>query len=506
MALRAKEFGGSRRPDMLFFFSDQHARGVAGFAGDPLAQTPNLDRIAASGACFDSAYCPSPICTPSRMSFLSGQWPHEQACWTLEDQLRSDVPTYAHALGAAGYRTILCGRMHSVGPDQLHGYTERDVGDCSPNWPGAPRQDLGVLAGAQGPARVSLERSGRGQSGYEVVDRAATAAALARIEEIRRARAAGSTQPVFLTVSFLLPHCPFVARAEDFDLFEGRVGPPRIARPDRDSEHPTTAAWRTTCGIDDPDPEAVTRARTAYYGLVWRLDAMIGEVLDAWQAAGLGENSLVAYASDHGEMLGDHGLFWKNCFYEGSVGIPLVLSWPGRVLPGMRCPRVVNLVDLGATFLDAAGAPPLPRSRGRSLLGIAADPDAPWIDETYSEYVTDETPQWTGKATVQQRMVRSGRWKLIVTRGARPQLFDLEADPDELYDRAEDPVLDDIRRDLEARAWRGWDADAITREVAARRLEKDVMARWAAQTRPDSAMQFPITAADSWLDGHSGSS
>ncbi|MCP8939108.1 sulfatase-like hydrolase/transferase [Alsobacter sp. SYSU M60028] len=492
---------GRPQPDILFFYSDQHARHVVGHAGDAVAVTPNLDRLARSGVWFDSAYCPSPICTPSRMSMLTGQWPHEQGCWTLEDQLRSDRPTYAHALGAAGYRTVLCGRMHSVGPDQLHGYAERDVGDCSPNWPGAPRQDLGVLAGAQGPARVSLERSGRGQSGYEVVDRAAVAAALERIAEIARARKAGSTQPVFLTVSFVLPHCPFVARAEDFDLFEGRVGPPRLGRPDPDREHPATAAWRRACGIEDFDPQAVIRARTAYYGLVRRLDAMIGEVLDAWHAAGLGGDSLVAYTSDHGEMLGEHGLFWKNCFYEQSVGVPLILSWPGRLPEGARCPRVVNLVDLGATFIAAAGAPALPRSRGRSLLGIAADPDAPWLDETYSEYVTDETPQWTGPTTVQQRMVRAGRWKLVVTRGERPQLFDLAADPDELRDLAEDPALADLRRDLEARVLRGWDADAIAREVAMRRREKNLLAEWARRTHPRSTLQFPITAADSWLDG-----
>ena len=488
------------RPDILFFFSDQHARHVAGYSGDPLNPTPNLDRLAASGVTFDSAYCPSPICTPSRMSMLTGQWPHEQGCWTLEDQLRSDRPTFAHALGAAGYRTILCGRMHSVGPDQLHGYCERDVGDCSPNWPGAKRQDLGVLSGAQGPSLVSLTRSGRGQSGYEVVDRATTAAALARIEEIRRARAAGSTQPVFLTVSFILPHCPFVAQAEDFDRFAGRVGPPRLPRPDPDTEHPTTAAWRRTAGIENPDPEAVIRARTAYYGLVHRLDAMIGEIMDAWNAAGLGDNALTAYTSDHGEMLGERGLFWKNCFYEESVGVPLLMAWPGRLPAGTRCQRVVNLVDLGATFIEAGGGSVLPRSRGRSLLAVAADPRAPWLDETYSEYVTDHTPQWTGPSTTQQRMVRSGAWKLVVTHGERPQLFDLAGDPDELRDLADDPRHEAVRRDLEARALRGWDAELIRREVALRRREKDLLALWAQKTEPRSVIQFPITAADSWLD------
>ena len=169
-----------------------------------------------------------------------------------------------------------------------------------------------------------------------------------------------------------------------------------------------------------------------------------------------------------------------------------------------RCPRVVNLVDLGATFLAAANAPPLPRSRGRSLLGIAADPDAPWLDETYSEYVTDETPQWTGPTTVQQRMVRTGPWKLVATRGARPQLFNLADDPDELRDLAEEPAFADLRRDLEARALRGWDADAITREVAMRRREKNLLAEWARPTRTASFSipSPPRTVGSTTADRH----
>jgi choline-sulfatase len=222
--------------------------------------------------------------------------------------------------------------------------------------------------------------------------------------------------------------------------------------------------------------------------------------MDAWNAAGLGDNTLTAYTSDHGEMLGERGLFWKNCFYEQSVGVPLLMAWPGRLPAGARCPRVVNLVDLGATFIEAGGGSVLPRSRGRSLLAVAADPRAPWLDETYSEYVTDHTPQWTGPSTTQQRMVRSGAWKLVVTHGERPQLFDLAGDPDELRDLADDPRHEAVRRDLEARALRGWDAELIRREVALRRREKDLLALWAQKTEPRSVIQFPITAADSWLD------
>ena len=158
------------RPNLLFLFSDQHARRVAGFHGDPTSPTPNLDRLASEGVVFDNAYCPSPLCVPSRMSMLTGRHPFEQECWTNDDYLRSDAATWLHSLGAAGYRPALAGRLHAMGPDQLHGYADRMVGDHSPNWGGVPRHDLGVLEKANDPWRESLERSGIGQSAYQVKD------------------------------------------------------------------------------------------------------------------------------------------------------------------------------------------------------------------------------------------------------------------------------------------------------------------------------------------------
>ena len=130
-------------PNLLFIFSDQHARHVAGCYGDQVVATPNIDRIAAEGVRFDNAVCPSPICVPSRMSMLTGRHPFRQSCWTNDDVLPSGTPTWLHAMGAAGYRPALMGRLHAIGPDQLHGYAEREIGDHSPNVPGVPRQSLG---------------------------------------------------------------------------------------------------------------------------------------------------------------------------------------------------------------------------------------------------------------------------------------------------------------------------------------------------------------------------
>lgn len=495
------------RPDILFILSDQHARGIAGCYGDPVAQTPHLDRLADAGVTFDAAYCPAPICTPSRMSLLTGRWPHEQHCWTLEDQLASDIPTYAHALGAAGYRTILCGRMHAVGPDQLHGFSERDVGDCSPNWLGAPRQDLGPLAGAQGPApprdgddrsAVGIRLSGRGQSGYQVVDDATTEAACARLEDLAAARAAGDDRPFLLSVGYLLPHCPFVARSADYDAFLGRVGLPRLPPPN--PEHPWLAQWRRTSRTDVTDPQDVIRARTAYYGLVRSLDAGIGRVLDALDRAGFTRDTLIVYASDHGEQLGERGLWWKNTFYEESAGVPLILSWPARIPGAARSARVVNLVDIGATLIAAAGAPQLAGSHGRDLATIATDATAPWVDETFSEYVTDLSSDWTGPEATCQRMIRSGRWKFLHVAGYPPQLFDLRTDPDEMHDLGADPAHAGIRERLGARVLSGWDPDAIATEVARRARDKALLRAWGAATAPESRYRFEITAADSWLE------
>jgi len=486
----------STRPNILYIMSDQHARGVAGCYGDGIVRTPALDRLAAGGVTFDSAYCPSPICVPSRMSAFTGRYPSDQHCWTLQDQLASDVPTWMHAAGAAGYRPTLIGRMHAVGPDQMHGFAERLGGDAGPHWPGVPRQDLGQLAGAQGPCAASLRLSGRGNSGYQTVDE--ETAALARDWLLDRGRSDARDTPFCLMVGFLLPHCPFVANAEDYDPYLGRVDAPRLPRPD--PEHPWMAAWRRAGGIEAPAPSDIARARTAYYGLVTRLDSLIGDVLAALDTAGLTDNTLILYCSDHGEQIGERGHWWKNTFYEQSVGVPLILSWPGRLPEGQRRSHVVNLTDVAATVADAAGAPALPASRGRSLLPVAVSPEADWQNRTFSEYVTDTMSGWTGPEPTCQRMVRDGHHKLIWIHGCEPMLFDLATDPDEMTDRSDDPAYAGIRARLEALALYEWDPDAIRATVARREADKRILHEWAATTRPPTVHVRALASGESWVE------
>jgi choline-sulfatase len=488
-----------KRPNLLFLFSDQHARSVAGCYGDSAALTPNLDRLAALGVTFDHAYCPSPLCVPSRMSMLTGRYPFEQECWTNDDYLRSDAATWLHSCGAAGYRPALAGRLHSMGPDQLHGYAQRMVGDHSPNWGGVPRHDLGVLDKANDPWRESLDRSGIGQSAYQVKDVETAAAARGHLRAIAAAQRNGDTQPFCLTVGFLLPHPPYVAWREDYARFAGRVPAPVHPEPPS-PPHAWEAWWRENRGIADVDAEAVARARTAYYALVYRLDVLIGDVLQCLADEGLDENTLIVYSTDHGDQLGERGLWWKHTLYEDSVRVPLVLRWPGHLPAGERRTQVVDLLDVAATMAAALGGPALPYAHGRNLLPIARDASAPWIDEIFAEHCTDTVPAWTGGRTAQQRMIRSGNWKLIYAHGYPVQLYDLASDPHERRDLGGMAAHAAVRERLLARVLDGWDPERIAARIRERRREKDVLDAWARSVRPGDDYRWQMLPEHNRLD------
>ncbi len=483
----------TQRPNLLYILSDQHSAFVSGAYGDPVAETPNLDGLAASGVTLDGLYCPSPLCVPSRMAMLTGRYPHHNAVWTNDHVLDSGIPTFAHALGAAGYHPVLIGRMHSVGPDQLRGYTERLVGDHGPNFPGGGDVPRGVLEGTAGPARVSLDRSGAGQSGYQVHDEDVTAATVRYLNQLGTARRASHDQePFCLTVGLMLPHQPFVARRADFARFAQRVGMPTYPQPWSHAIHPVLRRWREQTGIVEVSEAEILRARAAYWALVAAMDRMIGEILAALHSNDLARNTLVIYTSDHGEQVGEHGLWWKQTFYEQSARVPAILSWPGVLPASTRCAHVASSLDLAATMLDALGAPLLPASDGRSLLPVLRDQAAPWRDEALCEYCTDNG--------VLSRMIRAGDWKLSYYHGMPPQLFNLATDPGEMHDRAEDPTVRSLRDDLVARVLDGWDPQRIAAVMAAKLTDSQLLERWARATQPADAYRWPMRPEMNYLD------
>ncbi|MFP6643877.1 MAG: sulfatase-like hydrolase/transferase [Candidatus Latescibacterota bacterium] len=492
------------RPNLLYIHSDQHSPFVMGAYGDALVQTPNLDRLAGEGVALDACYCPSPICVPSRMSALTGRYPHENRVWTNSHILDSAIPTLAHAMGAGGYRPALVGRMHSVGPDQLHGYAERLVGDHGPNQPGGRGADHGELSGTAGPARVSLRKSGPGQSAYQVHDEDVTAAAVHWLDCYGvRQRTGQETDPFSLSVGFMLPHQPFVARQQDYALYEGRMTMPRTPEPFSDDLHPHLRAWREGCGIVEVSDDEILRARTAYWALVTCMDRLIGQILEALRANGLDDNTLIIYTSDHGEQVGEHGLWWKQTFYEDSVRVPAILSWPGQLSAGARCDRVCSGLDLNATMLDALGCPALPQSRGRSLLPLLRAPEtATWEDIAFSEFCLDGAGAGgpTGVDGVVQRMVRREDWKLIFYDGLPCQLFNLADDPRETRDRAADPDCADLRDELTRVVLDGWDPALIRQEMDHRRAELPILTGWSRHVQPEDSCRWDLRPEMDFLD------
>lgn len=454
--------------------TDQHAARVMGCAGDALAYTPNLDALAARGTRFERTYCPSPLCVPSRMAFLSGLEPHQSGVLTNDDFLPSDTPTIAHAMGAAGYDCRLVGRMHFYGPDQLHGFQARPIGDIGPGWPGSGAPEIGPLTAARGNRGDQIGGSGRGETSYQAFDTAVADTGVREIEDLCAARDR-TGRPFFVLVSLFCPHPPYIALPEDYDVFDGRVPPPRLAT--ETPRHPALEHWARAGRVDVIDDEGAMRARTAYYGLVRMIDRLAGRVFDA--VAGR-KDTIVIYVSDHGEALGERGLWWKSTFYEESARVPMIVAGPGFA-QGAVSGRVTSLFDLSATLLDWAGAGALPGQVGRSLIGGGA-----WEDRAVSSYygglMNIETE------ALRHRMLRRRALKLCVYDGHPPQLFDLEADPDELHDLA--GARPDLVRPLMEELMDGWDVEHLRARQAENAARTAVLRDWVKVVRPEERFRW----------------
>jgi len=473
------------KPNILLIMSDQHHPHVMGCENDPVVRTPNLDRLAKRGVLFESCYCPSPLCVPSRMSFMTSRYPSHNGVWTNQCMLPSDIPTFAHALGAAGYETLLGGRMHFVGPDQQHGFEKRPVGQLSPTYIGGRNRAIPPeLFPGTGQTRPAVEISGPGRTGYQAYDEAVAEGCAHFLRGRSR-----SDRPFCLVAGFVLPHCPFICPPEDWEYYLERVRLPEIPDGYLENLHPAMQLWRKNRGIEDLTEDEIRRARAGYYGIVTHFDRQVGKLLAALEESGLAEDTVVIYTSDHGEMAGENGLWWKSSFYEGSASVPLIVSWPGHVPEGERSQHVCNLVDLGPTMIDLAGAESLPDIDGRSLAPIVQGEAAGWPDETFSEH-------YPSHGVPPTRMVRRGPWKLVHFDGYRPQLFNLDDDPNEWNDLGEDPQHGQVRDELHARVLAGWSAAHIEETLAERRRAHGVLSAWYRGVKPPTIGQWVAGPGD----------
>ena len=415
------------RPNILLIMADQLAAGWLPAYGHTVVHAPNVTALAAAGTTFESAYCASPLCAPSRASMLTGLLPSRTGVYDNAAELPASVPTLAHRLRAAGYHTTLAGKMHFVGPDQLHGFEERLTADIypagldwTPDWrlpltmrlPWYHTMDSVLTPGV---CEASM------QTDYD--DEVAFHAARALYDHARYHRG----QPFLLVASFTDPHDPWEIARRYWDRYDpAAIGLPAVGAQRLDETDPYSRRLRQMCGADEitVDDATIRTARHAYYAAISYVDERIGQILTALHGAGLAGDTIVIFTADHGEMLGERGLWYKMSFFEASARVPLIISMPGSP-GGRRVAEPVSLLDLAPTLTELAGTGNAAPCDGVSLLpwlsgGRPWQRPGPVVAEYLAEGVTNPAV-----------MLRSARHKLVVCDGDPDQLYDLARDPHE---------------------------------------------------------------------------
>lgn len=439
-----------RRPNVLLLMSDQHKRSCMGACGDPVAITPNLDKFAKESVQFTNVYCTNPICGPSRASMMTGLYTHHLG--TKEEQpYAPGLKTIPGQFSHAGYFSALIGKMHAVDA-QLHGFDyELEFNE----WFQAlgPKTKLyadelgNPNSGAGQPQVKDLWRRGDPWKGHREPDGRLGAVAVGRPsvmeeqdhfesfvadETVRFLETyAQKDQPFFLVSSFLKPHDPFMPATRFAEMF-----PPDQMKlsPTWGKAHLDTLPRRIRHAIEVSPytPELVhaseAKKRTAYYyGNLAQMDDCAGKILDALKRLGLDQNTIVVYTSDHGEMLGDLGLWNKFQFYEGSCAIPFMVRMPGAA--PASCDTPLSLVSLSATLMDLCNVPVLAPNDGASFAELVRHPDSRReYGPVFAEYsIGDNDAKY---------MVRDGNWKYSYWVDDLPELYDLSSDPQELHNLA----------------------------------------------------------------------
>jgi choline-sulfatase len=483
----------SERPNVLLVMADQLAAAHLPTYGNAVVQAPRLAALAREGVVFESAYCASPLCAPSRFALLAGRRPSEIGAYDNAAELPAGTPTIAHVLRADGYDTTLVGKMHFVGPDQLHGFEERlttDVYpsdfDWTPDWRLPPGERLEWYHNTTSLLSSRIAEVAM-QTDYddEVCFRA--------VQKIRELSLREEERPFFLTVSFTNPHDPWEVRQRYWDLYdEHSIDLPDVGPLPRAEADAHSLRLRDMIGLDRRPlgDDEVRRARHGYYAAISYLDERVGEVLDALTATGLDRSTVVAFTADHGELLGERGLWYKMSFLEDSARVPLIVRGPGLV--ARRVDGPVSQLDLAPTLAELAGAPVDEAGfEGKSLAGALAGAST-GPEEALGEYLAEGVQ-------APAVMIRRDRHKYVRCPGDPDLLYDLAADPLELRNLAAGPGGARLAAAFRAESEERWDLAGIERRVlesqrsrrlVARALGRGAYAPWDFQPYSDASLLY----------------
>ena len=436
------------RPNILFLMSDEHRADVTGYEGNKVIRTPVLDDLAHTAVVFRHAYTPSPACMPARQCMSAGQLPGTCNCIDFGEDLPPGHMTFPRRLSQFGYETVCAGKLHHTGPDQMQGWTQRigiqDIHVESryiDSRDEAEHRRIREVIGRQKWSNAKeIRRAGVGLSPYAAIDDYTVDGALLHIDRwfadpmYDRPQ---SVRPLLLKVSLLQPHYPFFCDEDKFTYYLNRV---ELFADEHLPDNPILAQRRVEPGRDVSWRE-IRRATAAYYGMVQRVDELFGLVLRRLEHVGQDlDDWIIIYTSDHGDMLGEHGIWEKSVMYEGSVRVPLIIRWPRCFGGGRVVEENVNLCDLFATLCELADVPVPKGLDSRCLVPLLHGKSAGWDNESVSQY------------TPHQFMIKQDDLKYIHFRdGLDDVLFDLAADPGETSNCIADPAYTDAVKRFRAR-------------------------------------------------------
>lgn len=468
----------TKLPNFLFIMADQMAAPALPIYGHPVVKTPHIQGLAEAGIVFDSAYCASPLCAPARFSMFAGQLPSRIGAYDNAADFPASIPTFLHYLRAMGYKTCISGKQHFVGPDQLHGAEQRLTSDIypadygwTPSWEETGEQlswyhnMLSVTEA--GPCKRDLQLDFDEETAYQ---------AIRKIYDLARDQ---DDRPFFLMASFTHPHDPYNITAEYWDRYDHQaIDLPSVPSIPYEKRDPHSQRLYTNYSMDDYRiaDEHIRSARHAYYGAISYVDDKVGQLLAALEETGLRDNTIVVFTGDHGDMLGERGMWYKMSFFEWSARVPMIVHAPDRFTP-RRVARNVSHLDLLPTFLELAGngaAPELAEPvEGNSLVKLMDGNEGEWSDTVYAEYM--------GEGSIAPLlMVRHGRYKYVHCETDPAQLYDLVADPKELNNLAGQAEAAEVEQEMVAKLEARWSLqgrEAIKQQVVSSQKRRRLVSK-----------------------------
>lgn len=454
----------SARPNILLIMADQLSGPVLPLNSSAFVKTPHLQSMADHGVVFERAYCNFPICAPSRASMHAGILPHRFGQFDNSSEFPADIPTVAHYLRHLGYHTVLSGKMHFVGPDQLHGYEKRLTTEIYPaNFAWTVDWSKGYRFRPTNLTMAPVIEAGQCVRSLQIdFDDEVEFASIQGLYDLAREE---SGSPFFMTVSFSHPHSPYVTTENYWNRYRHEeVQMPEVAEIPVNRKDKLSRNLHFCQGRDEyqVSQDQIRNARHAYFGMISYIDDKIGRLLAVLNETGLSDNTIIVFTADHGDMMGERGMWYKQHFFEWACRVPLVVSWPGKFSPA-RVNLEVSLVDLMPTLLDMAadgdGCNDVVETDGHSLYPIIADQSLDWNHPVISEFSADGS---TGPS----RMVLKNAMKYMFLEGEDELLFDLDKDPLELNNLIDDPDLATRLDALRTIALDSWEPDDVRDQIA----------------------------------------